>query len=802
MPFKTRTRFCATLVSLYGGFTALGAEAPVTGNPAANRPPLQPSAFIPLDLGSIKPRGWLENQLQLQIDGLTGHAEEVIPELGPDNGWRGGNGEGWEKGPYYLRGLVSLAYVSNDPKLRKQAQVWIDSLLDSQREDGQLGPKSNNDWWPRMVITWTLRDYFEATKDPRVIPALLKYSRYLLAKLPQQPLQEWAKARAGDQIDTLYWLYNRTGEAFLLEAVDLLRKQANGWNPFFHTLHSAAGDFRIEHGVNVSQAMKYPVVNFIRTGDAADRGVFAEAWKNLETKHGLPIGMWSGTEHLAGRSTTQGVEMCSIVEQMLSSEIAMRALGDPLIGDQLERVAFNLLPGGTTKDFKQFQYYTLPNAPVARHGPKNTLPYADDHGDDLMLSPHSGFHCCCYNLHMGWPKYVQHSWMATTDGGIAAVAYGPTEVTANLGGMPVTIVEETDYPFGDVLRFTVNPSKPVTFPFKLRIPGWAVKPRVMVNGEFVPQVKAGEFLTIKRAWKAGDQVTVEFPADLETENSIRGSASIWRGPLVFSLRIGEDFKTVTKTAGGFDEMDVFPSTPWNYALDLDRKDPAAGVKLTRGKMPKNPWLPETTPIHLTVPAKRLPGWGLILGDRLAAEVPESPASSDQPLEEVTLVPFGAQTLRITAFPLLRGEAIPDPAGIATSFKGEGAGLEEMLRNKDPKSSLGAGVPRFTFWGHTGTSEWIEWTLGRVEKVASVSTYWFDDTETSGKCRVPASVRILYRKGGGWVPVANPSDTGTLKDQLNTVKFDAVETSALRLEIKLQDGFSGGLLQLGKQAASR
>ena len=317
---------------------ALPAAGAGEGAVVPNRPPLQSSPFIALDLGSIKARGWLENQLRLQIDGLTGHAEEVIPELGPENGWRGGNGEGWEKGPYYLRGLVSLAYVSGDPKLKKQAQVWIDSLLDTQRGDGQIGPRPNDDWWPRMVITWTLRDYYEATKDPRVIPALLKYSRFMLDRLPQQPLEEWAKARAGDQIDTLYWLYNRTDEKFLLDVVDLLRKQANHWNPFFKTLHGSPGDFRIEHGVNVSQAMKYPVVNFVRTGDPADRAVFAEAWNLLSKQHGLPIGMWSGTEPLAGRSTTQGVEMCSIVEQMLSNEVAMKALGDPLQG--------NHAPGG------------------------------------------------------------------------------------------------------------------------------------------------------------------------------------------------------------------------------------------------------------------------------------------------------------------------------------------------------------------------------------------------------------------------------------------------------------------------
>lgn len=772
--------------------TSAAAEVPVAAESVPNRAPLRPAPFMALSVGSIKARGWLENQLKLQADGLTGHAEEAIPELGPENGWRGGPGESWEKGPYYLRGLVSLAHVKDDAKLKRQAQQWIDSLLETQREDGQLGPVANNDWWPRMVITWTLRDYHEATKDPRVIPALLKYARYMQANLRQNPLNEWAKARAADQIDTLYWLYNRTGETFLLEVADLLQFQANKWNPFFASLDGSPGDFRITHGVNVSQAMKFPVVCHERHGETSERAVFKTGWDRLTKDHGLSIGMWSGSEPLAGRSTTQGVEMCSIVEQMLSSEIAMEALGDPWIGDSLERIAFNLLPGGTTKDFKQFQYYTLPNVPVALKNPKGTLPFADDHGDDLLVSPHSGFHCCCYNLHMGWPKYVQHSWMATRDGGLAAVAYGPNEVSVKLGDTPVSIVQETDYPFSDVIRLNVKTGKAIAFPLKLRIPAWAKAPRVAVNGKFVENVTPGEFLSISQTWKSGDAVVIEFPAELETENAFRGSATLWRGPLVFSLRIKEQLKQFTKGPSGFDEIEFSPASPWNYALDIDRAKPLVDAKLNRAKMPQNPWLPETTPITLTVPAKRLPQWGLERDGFMAGEVPHSPATSEEPLEQVTLVPFGSQTLRITAFPLLRGEAVHEP-GIIASHQHDQP-LASLLDNPEPRSSRGEGSPRFTFWDHLGTSEWIEWTFEKPRDLSSLSIYWFDDSG-SGKCKVPASWKVQYRVGGEWKPVPNASGFTTDKDRLNSVKFDSVKAAALRVEIQLQEGHSAGILQL-------
>ncbi len=631
------------------------AEVPETDT-YPNRAPLRATPFIPINLGVVQPRGWWLKQLRRQADGLSGHAEEVIPDLGPDSGWLGGDGEGWEKGAYYVKGMTTLAFVLNDPDLQKQVLKWIDWTLKNQRPDGQIGPTSNDDWWPRMVITWALRDYYEASSDVRALQVLTNYAHYMQTNLPKRPLTEWGKARACDQIDTLYWLYNRTGQPFLLETADLLRSQSNAWIPYFATLRGGPGDYFADHGVNVSQAMKYPLEIYQRGNSDEGLSTFKEAWATLQGNHGLGIGMWSGTQVLSGKSTTQGIELCTMVEQMLSSEIAMKVLADPAIGDQLERIAYNLLPGAITKDFKQYQFYTLPNQPVAHAG---NAGFKQDHGDDLLPSPHSGFHCCCYNLHMGWPKFVQNAWMKTSDGGLAATVYGPSELVVKLAGTSVTMLEETDYPFSDVVKFSLITGKPVAFPLKLRIPGWSVKPRVEVNGTEVEGVKAGEFLTISRTWNSGDSITANFPALLETQDGMNGSVTLWRGPLLFSLQIKEKVVTIGKQKEGFNELILDPATPWNYALDIDRRD-LTDIKLTRSvKMPDNPWLPETTPIKLTVAAKRVPEWGLTRNDLLAAEVPISPVSSNEPVEKVTLVPFGAQTLRITAFPLLRGEPGPE-----------------------------------------------------------------------------------------------------------------------------------------------
>src|SRR5512142_2130541 len=105
-----------------------------------NRSPLQPAAFQALPLGAVRPRGWLADQLRAQADGLTGHLEEFWPDLRYDNAWLGGDGEGWERGPYFADGLVPLAYVLEDPYLISRAQKWVDWVLSNPQPNGQIGP--------------------------------------------------------------------------------------------------------------------------------------------------------------------------------------------------------------------------------------------------------------------------------------------------------------------------------------------------------------------------------------------------------------------------------------------------------------------------------------------------------------------------------------------------------------------------------------------------------------------------------------------------------------------------------------
>lgn len=573
-----------------------------------NQPPLKATPYIRLPIGSVRPEGWLLRQVELQRDGLTGSAERIYDALQSNSGWLGGDGESWERGPYYVKGLLALAYTLDDDDLKGRAQKWVNWALDSQRADGFFGPTSNDDWWPRMVVLYFLRDYHEASSDERVIPFLTRYFRHQLRELPGRPLRDWGRARAGDNIDVVLWTYNHTGDKFLLELARLLHQQAYPWTSIYtdNRFYAFGRDFHPHHIVNVSQALKMPPVVWQLSGDPADRHAFQAGVANLVRQYGRVDGQVSGTEMLSGRRSTDGVELCADVERILSNGIALTILGDAALGDQMERVAYNSLPAHTTPTMKQITYFQFPNQVAATHGKHG---FTQDYANCNMPGPHSGFPCCCYNWHFGWPKFIQHMWAATADGGLAIAAYGPNRVTASVAdGSQVSILQTTDYPFKQSVILVVSAEEPVTFPLELRIPAWCKSPAVKVNGVAMDGVSTGGFHRVEREWKEGDRVELDLPMPIRTSNWSNNSVAISRGPLAFSLKIDERWNKAQDYLEEFDEFEVRPGSPWNFALQIDRDDP--DVEVLEQTVSDIPFATDAPPVTLRLSAKRLPQWGM------------------------------------------------------------------------------------------------------------------------------------------------------------------------------------------------
>jgi DUF1680 family protein len=649
-----------------GGVFAASRTLPATTPAVKNRAPLAPNAFTFLPLTSIRPAGWLENQLRIQANGLSGHLDETWDDVGPNSGWLGGTGESWERGPYYLDGLVPLAYLLDDQALKAKAQKYIDWTLDHQAPSGMIGPASNDDWWPRIVMLKALTQYHEFTGDPRVIPVMDKYFKYQLGALPTRPLHDWSKFRWQDELLSVIWLYNRTGSAYLLDLAHLLHAQSYDWEADFadfkYTERVTAEYIKLNkgeglkdlalatHGVNNGQAVKTGPVWSQVTASDTDRNAAAKMISELNKYHGLPNGMFSCDEHLAGLNPTQGSELCTVVEYMYSLEQSLAIVGDPTFGDRLEQLAFNALPGTFTDDMWAHQYNQEPNQVECSLHQK---PWTTDGPESNLYGLEPNFGCCTANYHQGWPKFATSLFMLSgapdsdAHDGLVAAAYAPCEVHTVLHGTPVHVVEETDYPFRGAIRLTINPAMPQSFPLQLRIPAWASGAAIKVNGELVPAPTPGTFARVERSWKAGDRVEIVFPMNPRISRWFNDSIAIERGPLVFSYGIGEDWVKL-RDRGMTADWQVFPTGQWNYALDVDEASPAKGIAVTESEVGKSPFTRQHPPVQLAVKARRLDQWRA--DDGAANVLPKSPVASNQPEETVTLIPYAAAKLRITAFP--------------------------------------------------------------------------------------------------------------------------------------------------------
>ena len=615
-----------------------------------------------LPLGEVRPTGWLARQLRIQADGMGGHLDEFWPDVGPNSGWLGGTGESWERGPYFLDGLVPLAYLLDDDVLKAKARKFVNWTLEHQAANGMIGPATNNDWWPRMVMVKALMQYQQVSADPRVIPVLTKYFHHQLVEMPGRPLESWGKYRWQDEVLVVEWLHDQTHDPDLLRLCGLLKQQGYDWEasfadfkyaePITHqsfSAHDHPGDeFGLQsHGVNHAQALKTAAVQYRMTGDRSERDRYFKQIGTLDHFHGLPNGMYSCDEHLAGTNTSHGSELCSVVESMFSMEVALSAFGDAVIGDRIEKLAFNALPGTFTDDMWAHQYDQQPNQvqvslnskPWSTNGPESNL---------YGLEPHFG--CCTANFHQGWPKFTSSLWMKTPDDGLAAVLYSPCSVRTKLRGGTVHLTEETDYPFRETIRVTVHPEKPMRFPLLLRIPAWAAQASILVNGKPAEtEVRAGAFARVERTWSAGDAVEVKLPMQPRLSRWYQNSVALERGPLVFSWQPGGEWVKLRDRDLTAD-WQVFPTERWNYALAIDESS-AAAIHVQEYAVGARPFSAEGAPVKLQVKGRLLDAWRS--EDGVALPLPPSPVASSKPEESLTLVPYAAAKLRITAFPQLK-----------------------------------------------------------------------------------------------------------------------------------------------------
>ncbi len=620
-------------------------------------PPTRP-AFVALPPGAVEPAGWLRDWCLAARDGYTGHMDEYDVEFqrawAPDHtmtgerlNWPHGAWP-YEGGGYWFDGLARLGYALHDPELVAQAQRRFEVVLermhdnsilflwwlDQTRPDDVASTAAGGEWplWACGLLGRAMVGYHAGSRDPRALRALsLAYGGR------RSFLQTgWGMSNVWPAYDA----YTQTGNAQIAAALSATFADgggAAGWLRYRRAPDPTPGAETNDHVVHFLESTTPWALGYLWTGrrELLDTTL---AWHDLLVRDSLqPSGVPVADEYYGPTGAFRGTETCDVAGYVWSQLSLLTVCGEGRLADRAERAFFNAAPATVSRDFRTHVYFQCPNrivdkSPHHPHGPR-----ANGNSYERTHYPL----CCTAALNRILPWYVTHLWMATDDNGLAAVAYGPCQVSALAGdGVPVRLTCRTNYPFDETIDIRVEPEREATFTLSFRIPGWCAAPSLTVNDVAMTMAPdAHGFAHVTRSWQAGDTVRLVFPmtAVVETGRDLNADgapyAAVSYGPLLFALPI----------ADSADHNTPDPAARWQYALD----PAAAQFTVDRHAMPEHWDWPLAAPLRLRTTAVPI-DWQ---PDPADPRLPAGPVAGQEPAQEVELVPYGCTKFRVSMFPV-------------------------------------------------------------------------------------------------------------------------------------------------------
>ena len=622
---------------------------------------MKKNKFKPLHISEIKPQGWLKKQLEIQLNGLSGNLDKFYPQI-KDSSWFGGEAEGWERAPYWLDGVIPLAWLLDDKPLKLRIKKYMDYIIDHQFEDGWLGPKDMNseiyafnnasyDIWGQILATKVLTQYYEITGEIKVIEAVENCLKCIDRQIDRNPLFNWGQARWYETLIAIYKVYEIKKEQWLIDLAVKLEAQGFNWKAFFDNWPFEKPTEKkrwnyMSHVVNNTMAVKCGALWWKLTGKEEDKQFVYEMIDKLEKYHGAVVGCTTGDECLAGTSPVQGTELCSIVEYMYSLETVISILGDSEFSDRLEKIAYNALPATLTEDMWAHQYDQQVNQ--IECSVKENRTWTDNKADANIFGLEPDTACCTSNFSQGWPKLASSLWMKTEDGGLVCTVYAPCIVKTEINGVKVEINIKTDYPFKNKIHVNIKAESKIRFPLYLRVPEWADK--IYLKSESIEKTidKKG-FFSLNLDWENENDINVEFISKPKLINHHKKLHAIQHGSLIFSLNINAEWKRINSDdplkALPHGDWELYPNSDWNYTL-IKENSP----EVNYSDISYIPFSEKKPPITLEAFAKKIV-WGHKNGsaDDITGETVNI---INNIKEKLVLVPYGCTKLRITEFPLV------------------------------------------------------------------------------------------------------------------------------------------------------
>ena len=570
-----------------------------------------------LFINEIKLSGIHRDLLTKQGEGLSKHINEYFPDLSRNSAWLGGKGEAWERGPYYIDGIIPLAYLLEDNELISEANTWIKSILDSSKESGFFGPQKNIDWWPRAVVLKALVSAYLATRNEEIIDFVIKYLKYLLDNIDDTPFDFWGYARGMEGLEMIDLVSDRLDDEQYQVLKDKLKENTLNWEEYFNDFQYPESTnkylpqrlFKIvkyftnifdaiakksnkapkinkdkilkkrnnknnlvflkTHGVNIAMALKY------LTYWEENESLMFKGLDEVLKYHGNATGIFSSDEHLNGVLPDRGIELCNVVEMMYSMEETIRITGSMEACDRLEYYAYNALLATITPDFTAHQYVQQVNqydCEIKKHPFFDTNKY----GNTFGIEPNYG--CCAANMHQGWPKMMLSAVMRK-DKSIAVFLYVSGKYKVNFDDGFIEFEIKTNYPFSDkvlikILKITSKESPR----FIIRIP-YKANTIITINNKN-EKVNDKDFYELN-SLNEQDEINIEFDFAVETIQNQDNTISVKKGPLLFSMPI-ENKEFYIKGTRPFHDRGYKPLE--NKRVELYTKDNLVIIKDTITKL--------------------------------------------------------------------------------------------------------------------------------------------------------------------------------------------------------------------------
>lgn len=592
----------------------------------------------------IKPKGWIKKQLQIQADGLAGNLDRVWRDV-RNSKWIGGDAEGWERVPYWLDGFIPLAYLLDDENMVDRAKRYVESIIESQQDDGWICPckieeRKGYDAWAVLLISKVLCVYYECSNDDSVLNVIYRILKnfYELLSKKEIKLFDWGKYRWFECFIAINLIYEKYQEDWLVDLARILKKQGTNYKKLTNKWKWPRNKWCFDtHIVNIAMMLKSEAISHnILNEDYSDSA--QKLFDILYRYNGTPVGLFTGDECLSGLSPIQGTELCSVVEQMYSYELLYAYTGDSKWAERLELLAFNALPASVSDDMWTHQYVQMSNQIACQKLPGKSL-FRTNNGEAHLfgLEPHFG--CCTANFGQGFPKFVISAFMHSKESVINVLP-----IASELKTKDKHIIVESDYPFNNSIRYNIVSQ--IDFIFKIRIPSFAEK--VMINNElfdekeYTVQVKADENISI----------SLSFDTTPYFDKGPSGLSFARCGSLVFSLPIKHKKTMYEYEKDGVErkypycDYEYIPETEWSFAYCSDKL-----IKEHR-EIREIPFSSDNPPIILKAKVKKI-DWGYENGfETVCSKFPHSnePKGKEQ---DIVLYPYGCAKLRMTELNMIK-----------------------------------------------------------------------------------------------------------------------------------------------------